>query len=136
MKYVPLLILLLAGAARAQAHSDPLDPIDVAMNACTESSQGATTQGMVDCIDVAAAAYDKRLNEAYAAALAVLDPESKEKLRIAQRAWLAFRRGEEAVEAGSWRADRGSAMRVVLALAALSALKERVGELRAYANEP
>ncbi len=131
LKFLPCLLLLAAGSATAAE----TNPIDAKLQACLSSPDGESTMGMVACISDASDAYDKRLNQAYVQALAALDPVSRDKLRNAQRAWLAFRKAEEAVYAGSWRSDRGTIMQVVLAQAALSALKERVEELEAYVNQ-
>ncbi len=131
LKFLPLLLPLVVVPALAAE----TNPIDTRLQACLASPDGASTMGMVDCLSAASEAYDKRLNQAYVEALAALDPASKDKLRTAQRAWLAFRKAEEAVYGGSWRADRGTIMQVVLAQAALSALKERVEELEAYVNQ-
>lgn len=59
----------------------------------------------------AAAAFekaDKELNRAYAKVMGVLDDESKQRLKVAQRAWVAFRDAE-----ATFRADaeaRGGSM--------------------------
>jgi len=131
LKFLPCLLLLAAGSATAAE----TNPIDSRLQACLAAPEGESTMGMVDCISAASDSYDKRLNQVYVQALAALDPASKDKLRNAQRAWLAFRKAEEAVYGGSWRSDRGTIMRVVLAQVALSALKERVEELEAYVNQ-
>jgi uncharacterized protein YecT (DUF1311 family) len=131
LKHLIVLLLLAALPARAE----DANPIDAKLEACLASPAGQSTQGMVECTAAASAAYDKRLNTVYVQALAALDPASKDKLRDAQRAWLAFRRAEEQVYAGSWRDDRGTIMRIILAQTMLSALKERVQELEAYLPE-
>jgi uncharacterized protein YecT (DUF1311 family) len=46
---------------------------------------------MIDCITAETDIQDKRLNAAYARALAVLSPKRKTALREAQRAWVAYR---------------------------------------------
>jgi uncharacterized protein YecT (DUF1311 family) len=131
MRYLILLALFLPLAVRAAEDN----PINTKLDACLAKPEGQSTHGMVDCIERASAAYDRRLNEVYVKALAALDQESKEKLRASQRAWLAFRKAEEAVYGGAWRQDRGTIMQVTLAEAALSALKERVHELEAYVDD-
>lgn len=131
MRYLAVLVLFLPLCA----HAADENPIDMKLDACLARPSGQSTAGMVSCIGEARAAYDRQLNDVYVKALAALDQDSKEKLRTSQRAWLAFRKAEEAVWSGSWRQDRGTIMQVTLAEAALSALKERVHELEAYVDD-
>lgn len=116
-------------------HADEQDPIDSRLDACLSSDQGQTTAGMVACTGAAISAWDGKLNETYQKALAALDPKSRELLRTAQRQWLAFRAAEHAAQSGPWMSDRGSLMRVEIMGADLSAIKERVVELRLYSSE-
>ncbi|HVC59079.1 MAG TPA: lysozyme inhibitor LprI family protein [Acetobacteraceae bacterium] len=122
------LLLLTWVASRA----DEADPIDAALQTCLASSRGETTAGMVDCTGAAIHAWDGRLSETYGHALAALDPESRALLQAAQQRWLAFRAAEHAAWAGPWQADRGSLIRVQIMNAELSAIKERVNELRLF----
>jgi uncharacterized protein YecT (DUF1311 family) len=108
------------------------DPIDAKLDACLAEATGQTTAGMVECTGTAVDAWEKRLNETYQKALAALDPTSRDLLRTAQQQWLAFRAAEHAAQAGPWQADRGSLARVEVMGADLSAIKERVEELRDY----
>lgn len=132
--HIPIAMLAagLIAASPAQAEDNP---IDTKLNACLASKDGQSTTGMVDCIGTAITAYDARLNAVYARAMAALDPASRDKLRVAQRQWLAFRKADEEVYGGKWREDRGTIMRVTLSYAALGAIKERVSELEAIAGE-
>jgi len=107
------------------------DPIDAALDACLAKPEGASTPGMVDCTDEAIQAWDKRLNDVYKRVMADLDPKSRELLRVSQRRWVAFREAEHEAMGGPWRQDRGT-IRVLMANADLSAIKERVQELRLY----
>ena len=52
-------------------------------------------------------------------------------LRASQRRWVAFREAEHEAMGGPWRQDRGT-IRVLMANADLSAIKERVQELQLY----
>ncbi len=114
------------------AGADAKDPIDAALDACLETDQGLTTAGMVGCTSTAIDAWDSRLNEVYQKAMAALDPRSRDLLRAAQRQWLAFRTAEQSAQSGPWQSDRGSIVRVSVLGANLSAIKERVEELRLY----
>ena len=57
---------------------------------CMDKADGVT-QHMVECIDAETKRQDARLNKAYKALLADLNPERKKQLLEAQRAWLKFR---------------------------------------------
>jgi len=123
-----LLSLLLSLPALA---AEP-DPLDTALDACMASPEGASTAGMVACTGDAIRAWDKRLNEVYQQVVAGLDAKSQELLRVSQRRWVAFREAEHEAMGGPWRRDRGTIIRVVTMSADLSAIKERIQELRLY----
>lgn len=57
---------------------------------CMDKAEGVT-QNMVECIDAEIKRQDARLNKAYKAVMADLNPERKKQLLEAQRAWLKFR---------------------------------------------
>jgi uncharacterized protein YecT (DUF1311 family) len=57
---------------------------------CMDKADGVT-QNMVECIDAEIKRQDARLNKAYKALVADLNPERKKQLLAAQRAWLKFR---------------------------------------------
>ena len=57
---------------------------------CMDKADGVT-QHMVECIDAETKRQDARLNKAYKALVADLNPERKKQLLEAQRAWLKFR---------------------------------------------
>ena len=57
---------------------------------CMDKADGVT-QNMVECIDAETKRQDARLNKAYKALVADLNPERKKQLLEAQRAWLKFR---------------------------------------------
>jgi uncharacterized protein YecT (DUF1311 family) len=59
-------------------------------SACMDKADGVT-QHMVECIDAEIKRQDARLNKAYKALVADLNPERKKQLLQAQRAWLKFR---------------------------------------------
>jgi len=128
MRALPLLLLPLLSLPALAADQDP---IDAALDACLAKPEGASTPGMVDCTDEAIQAWDKRLNDVYKRVMADLDPKSRELLRVSQRRWVAFREAEHEAMGGPWRQDRGT-IRVLMANADLSAIKERVQELRLY----
>lgn len=57
---------------------------------CMDKADGVT-QNMVECIDAEIKRQDARLNKAYKALVADLNPERKKQLLEAQRSWLKFR---------------------------------------------
>jgi uncharacterized protein YecT (DUF1311 family) len=57
---------------------------------CMDKAEGVT-QPAVECIDAEIKRQDARLNKAYKALVADLNPERKKQLLAAQRAWLKFR---------------------------------------------
>lgn len=121
-------VALCASPARAQRP----DPIDVAMEACLVSNEGATTAGMLDCYGKAASAWDRRLNAAYAKLMKTLDPDSKSSLLTAERAWVAFREKDQAFQGTPWRLKTGTLSSVVFAGTNAAQLKARVADLEFY----
>jgi uncharacterized protein YecT (DUF1311 family) len=71
------------------AQEQPQHPIDDALDACIEKN--GSTAGMVECTDVAYAAWDKELNRNYGALMKQLTPRQKEALRLSQLEWIKFR---------------------------------------------
>src|SRR4051812_15661603 len=64
-----------------------------AFDACMNSGDAAKgiTVGMLDCIHDEIHRQDVRLNRAYQRLMARLDPVRRQKLRVAERAWIAHR---------------------------------------------
>lgn len=60
--------------------------------ACMDKSGGVTV-AMIECITAEHQRQDVRLNKAYKALMADLNPERKKQLQAVQRAWLKFRDG-------------------------------------------
>ena len=85
MRRVVVAALLLAASAL---------PVSAAGTAGTnETSCGdkTSTAEIVDCLAAETKVWDQRLNAAYAALLKSTEPERRDPLRTAQRAWLQFR---------------------------------------------
>ncbi|MBB3999733.1 lysozyme inhibitor LprI family protein [Aureimonas pseudogalii] len=93
-------------ACLAGAKDRPETCIAVISNRCQSATpDGATTPGIVDCTTRETAAWDRLLNTRYAAALAGArqadddladgaSPGAADSLKVAQRAWIAFRDAE------------------------------------------
>ena len=70
---------LLGAAATVSAQTDAAPGCD-----------GSTVE-MVECFAAKTAAWDRRLNDAYQAALKNAQPKQREQLRTAQRLWVQYR---------------------------------------------
>ena len=76
---------------------------------------------------------DRELNKLYPQVLAKLDAEGQEKLKAAQRAWVAFRDAQAELEADL---ARGGTMAPLLRATSLtSTTQDRITQLRAFLKE-
>lgn len=114
------------------ARAETKNPIDTALDVCLASGEGQTNAGMITCISTAITSWNAKLNLAYQQDMATLDPKSRDLLRVSERQWVAFRAAEHAAQSGPWRADRGTDINVQILGDELSAIRERVGELKTY----
>ena len=113
------LALLAALAAPTAAQDRPLD------------CDGAITQqAMNACAAEAYRAADAELNRVYRAVLQAAGDRHAERVRNAQRAWLAFRDAHCAVEAGT--VEGGSMEPMVRDHCLADATRQRTDELRGY----
>ncbi|MBZ6392549.1 MAG: DUF1311 domain-containing protein [Pantoea dispersa] len=83
-KWLPLACLFASSVAMAQQN-----PIDQQLNQCLNKE--SSTAGMSQCYSTANKAWDKEMNAQYSQLMKKLTGEPKDKLRNAQRAWLAYR---------------------------------------------
>lgn len=119
--------LLIAAAllAPAVAQAAPKSALD----RCLASKAAYTTMGQVQCVSDAVRVQDARLNKNYAKAMAKLTPEQQEKLRNAQRAWIAFKDADcQSLQDDDW----GTMSRVTANMCALDRTTERADELATY----
>ncbi len=84
------LLILFPSVAFAQTGKDQ-HPIDRQFAACLDSAENQTTIGMSGCAVRARIAWDKELNKNYKLVIAKLSKEGQEKLKTAQRTWIAYR---------------------------------------------
>jgi uncharacterized protein YecT (DUF1311 family) len=111
---------------------------------CMAEEGGSSTAGMAACTDAETAAWDRLLNESYAALVIAAKrlalraeeagdpvPDHEGLLREAQRAWIAFRDADCAQEAAIW--GEGSMARIAGAYCMLERAAARVFELQAKA---
>jgi uncharacterized protein YecT (DUF1311 family) len=76
---------------------------------------------------------DKELNQIYAKVQAKLDKEGKEKLKAAQRAWVAFRDAQAELDADIMRG--GSAAPMLSAGSKTQSTRKRVEELKEFLKQ-
>ncbi|MFJ6328031.1 MULTISPECIES: lysozyme inhibitor LprI family protein [unclassified Rhizobium] len=67
------------------------DVTAVALDRCLADPAKGSTGDQTDCEAAAEQAYDRRMNQAYAALLKRLPPDVGARMRTSQRAWLAYR---------------------------------------------
>ena len=108
------------------------DPIDDALERCLKTPHGQTTAGMTECTHTAYQAYDRQMNTLYQAVMAKSDPVSREAIRNAQRAWLAYRNAQKAADNAPWRADAGSVASPDIEGLNVEAIRARIAELEYY----
>ena len=119
--------LLIAAAllAPAIAQAAPKSALD----RCLASKAGYSTMGQIQCIGDAVKVQDARLNRNYAKAMGKLTPEQQDKLRAAQRAWIAFKDADcQSLQDDEW----GTMSRVTANMCALDRTTERADELANY----
>jgi uncharacterized protein YecT (DUF1311 family) len=130
IRLLALIVFLVSCVANAQQTKDP---IDQSLDACLNSSVGASTAGQTDCASKAYAAWDAELNKVYQTLMKNLDPASRDLLRTSQRQWLAFREAEKKFQVAPWRQKGGTLIGVSVNLDNVEALRTRVMALRTYA---
>ncbi|MFM8745767.1 MAG: lysozyme inhibitor LprI family protein [Aestuariivirga sp.] len=99
----------------------------------TECSRNAeTTAEMQSCADEALAQVDSQLNDIYDAIIQRLDSDGADRLRRAQRAWIAFRDAECRFQ--GLAAEGGSMNPVIVTECLASLTARRFDDLEAYLN--
>ena len=76
---------------------------------------------------------DAELNKVYAQVIAKLDAEGKEKLKVAQRAWVAFRDAQAEVDADGSRG--GSIVPLLRSTSMTESTQARTKQLRAFLKD-
>lgn len=122
-------IVLAAAGARAE-EKEPPHPIEVAYSVCIDKDP--STAGMVACADVAEKAWDGELNAAYRQLVGALAGKPLEALKQAQRAWLAHRDKEHALQEAIHEQLQGTMWGPVMADQRVTLVKSRAQQLRAY----
>lgn len=92
----------------AVAHPSATDAIDARLKHCLDDPDKASTGDQDDCIDQAGHEWDALLNQDYQRLGERLPPESRAKLRDAQRAWLRSRDADRALIGAVYRTTSGT----------------------------
>jgi uncharacterized protein YecT (DUF1311 family) len=92
-----------------------------------------TTSGMCNCIMQAEEAWDKELNRYYKLLVAQLPPDTKEKLKESQRAWIAWRDKEFAfIYAYYYSVKQGTMFYPMAQERRMDIVRERAADLQQY----
>lgn len=110
----------------------PGDATATALDRCLAAPAHAATAGQTACEDVAARAYDRRLNAAYGVLLRRLPHDAAERLRRAQRDWLRYRDSEAAARQALYGTRQGTMYVPMEADAATTIIADRARLLERY----
>jgi len=127
---VPLILLALVPATALAAPA--ADPTATALEACLNAAANASTAGQTQCEADAARSYDRRMNTAYAALMRTLPAQAAQRLRVAQRAWLAFRSAETDARRSLYATRSGTMYVPMAAHTATVLVRDRALQLETY----
>ncbi|MBZ9743470.1 MULTISPECIES: lysozyme inhibitor LprI family protein [unclassified Mesorhizobium] len=127
-----LICLLSAMPRAALAESALKDPTAEALDRCLNDAANASTSGQTDCEATASSDYDRRMNAAYATLLRQLPRQAAQKLRLSQRAWLAFRDAEAKARDALYETRQGTMYVPMQAADATNVIRDRALELEGY----
>jgi uncharacterized protein YecT (DUF1311 family) len=128
-KIAVFLLLTLSTSAVAAPAQD--DPTATALQRCLAAPAGASTAGQTDCEAQAARRYDQRMNAAYASLMRRLPADAANRLRTAQRAWLAFRSADSDARTALYATRQGTMYVPMQAAAATDTIRDRALQLEA-----
>lgn len=126
-----LAFALLLVPVNASAGPVPGDPTEVALRRCLAAPAGYSTAGQTTCQTAALRSYDKRMNAAYANLMRRLPAAAAAQLRIAQRAWLAFRAADDRARSVLYETRQGTMYVPMQAAAASDLVRDRALQLEA-----
>ncbi len=133
MKSLVLLTLPFILALNACGQEEKKDhPITKQLQTCLNAEKNQTTAGMIACTNQAQEQWDKELNTNYSVLISKLSADEKEKLKVAQRNWIAYRDKEIEFARTMYVNMQGTMWRVVLADRQMELTKQRALELKAY----
>jgi uncharacterized protein YecT (DUF1311 family) len=133
MKSLVLLTLPFILALNVCGQEEKKDhPITKQLQTCLNAEKNQTTAGMIACTNQAQLQWDKELNTNYSVLISKLSADEKEKLKVAQRNWIAYRDKEIEFARTMYVNMQGTMWRVVLADRQMELTKQRALELKAY----
>lgn len=140
MRYLPLALLFVAGAALAVVNPDAPHSADAFHQRMqpyhARIAKGQTTLAMDQAAATMAAALDHELNTAYRRLMARLTPQQKAALRDSQRQWLKYRDPEYAfLNEAFTRESHGSSSVLTVGSARNVLVYERAEELWSYLEQ-
>jgi uncharacterized protein YecT (DUF1311 family) len=124
--------LVATGARAATTDSIGTDPTAATLRRCLDASANASTAGQTGCESAAYKNYDRRMNAAYAALIRRLPAAAAQRLRVSQRAWLAFRDSEAAARSALFETRQGTMFVPMQASAATDLVRDRALQLEGY----
>jgi uncharacterized protein YecT (DUF1311 family) len=108
------------------------DATAAVLDRCLSTAVNASTAGQTDCEAAAAQAYDRRMNVAFARLMRQLPPPAAQRLRISQRAWLAFRDSENMARGALYETRQGTMYVPMQASDTTNAIRDRALQLEGY----
>ncbi|WP_116090814.1 lysozyme inhibitor LprI family protein [Sphingomonas crusticola] len=129
---VRLLALTLLAVTATPASAAVGDPTAAALDRCLDDPGNASTAAQTDCEGRAAHDYDRRLNAAYRALLKGLPAPAAQRLRVAQRAWLAFRSADAQARSTLYQSRQGTMYVPMQAHGDAAVVRDRALQLEAY----
>lgn len=137
----PVAFLLLACTVPGTAATaTSYDQTNTALARCLDESANASTAGQTECQARATRAWDQRMNVAYATLMKRLPAETGQRLRLSQRAWLAFRDADGQARTAFYASRQGTMYVPMQAASEAAVTGDRAVELEAqvriFAIEP
>jgi uncharacterized protein YecT (DUF1311 family) len=127
-----LIFMPLIAFSQATTHEHPIDKL---FAACLDSAENQTTIGMSACAVRAREAWDKELNKNYKLVMSKLSKEGQEKLKQAQRNWIAYRDKELELCYSLYGGLQGTIWSNVSANRQADITRTRALELKAYFDD-
>jgi uncharacterized protein YecT (DUF1311 family) len=128
-----ILFTLISGALQGQITDlEEKHPIDIRLEECLSIDSNASTSGMINCVEIAAAEWDKELNKYYKLLMGLLQPSEKIQLKAAQISWLGYLEKEKGFAASMYQNMQGSMWIAVSAQRSSDIIRKRVMELKEY----
>ncbi|MES2058373.1 MAG: lysozyme inhibitor LprI family protein [Pseudomonadota bacterium] len=127
------MVTLIIAAAAPAAHAAPeRDATEAALDRCLELPANASTAGQVDCEQIAAKAYDRRMNLSYGTLMRRLPAKAAHQLQQSQRAWLVYRDGELSAQSSLYATRQGTMYVPMQADSAVTLTRDRARLLESY----